>query len=113
MVEAGDFVDGSDVSWVRLATTLMASWILAALTGILDAFWAGVGGVLDLVESSGFALAGLWTRAVGIVTSGLKLALEEFDSTVDLLGPVALPLAAVVIVGMLWITEEVIDRVGI
>ena len=113
MVDAGDYVSGADVSWSQLAAGLFASWLLAGLTGLIETFQAFVDGLLGLLESGALSVAGLWTRAVPIITTGYDLATAEYEEAVALIGPFAPAISALVVVGMLWIASEVFERVGV
>lgn len=113
MVSAEDFVDGTSVSWGRLGTGLGGSVLLAVVLGITETFQTVFGGLIDLVDDGGDAIAGLVEQAVGIVLAAYQTGLQSFDAATDVLGPLAFLIGVISVVGILWVTQEVVDRVGI
>ena len=113
MVDADDFVSGSSVRWRDLATTLVGSAVLAVVAGFSEAMQTLIGGIVGLGESGLLAIAGLWSESVEIVLRGYNAAVASFESGAALLGPFAVPVAFVSVVGMLLISREVVARVGV
>lgn len=113
MVDADEFVDGSDVDWGRLSRTILGSTVLAIIVGFSEALQTLIGGLVGLVESGLLAVSGLWSEAVGILINGYDVAVASFREGVVLLGPFAVPVAFVSVVGILLATREVVARVGV
>lgn len=111
MVDADDYVSGTSVRWGRIAQAITGSSILAVVYGVSEAFRSFILGIVGLGERFLESITELGLRSIAIVLGGYDAALVSFRSAVEPLGPLALPLAALVGVGVLWSFEWVVDNV--
>lgn len=111
MVDADDFVSGTSIKWGRIAQAITGSSVLAIVYGVSEAFRSFILGIVGLGERSLESITDLGLRSIAIVLGGYDAALVSFRESVALLGPLALPIGALVGAGVLWSFRWVIENV--
>lgn len=114
MVDSDEFIsedDPTSVNWVYLAAGIVGSLFLTFIYGFVDIFLAVAFHVTGWIESLGEYPAGLILDLVDIYQVSISEAFDSAEPWILSLGPMALPVAVVVVFVVSYVALEVFSNV--